>query len=229
MFKGVQISYLVFLWSDVSLQWSSIVALSITSKQLHPSIDAARSIDGPNFFSRNAKCHWTRLNLLGHSRFNLKCLGGRVRVWLTFEKKNTVYRRHIQIHFRVWNMLYFASDFTEICSQRSNQHQPDPGLNNDGTEQTRTYAWTNDGIVYLYFHIRHSISMNSFNPLSTEKLLYFDRVLPDRERAAFTNKQSSYRWFETPWRAYDVTVLVTWSSKIYLMSLMNKKLFWKQV
>ena len=53
------------------------------------------------------------------------------------------------MRFLEWILFYFGSNFTEICSQRSNQQFASIGSDN-GLAPNRRQAiiWTNDGLVY---------------------------------------------------------------------------------
>ena len=73
-------------------------------------------------------------------------------------------RRHLQIIFLVWHLLYLNSNITEICS-----HLPiKPGL-------VQTMAWcqtadkpnisTNDGIVNWRMYASHCLDLNSARQL----------------------------------------------------------------
>ena len=65
-------------------------------------------------------------------------------------------RRHFQVRFHEWKILYFASIFTEVCSQGSNWHYS--SINSySGLELTRRQAiiWTNVDTVHRRKYMAH--------------------------------------------------------------------------
>ena len=53
------------------------------------------------------------------------------------------------MHFLEWKLLYFESDFTEVCSLRSNWQLISIGTGNGlASNRWQAIIWTNDGLVY---------------------------------------------------------------------------------
>ena len=71
-------------------------------------------------------------------------------------------RRHFQIHFLEWKLLYLDSNFTEVCSQGSIWQYASVGSDNGFAPIWRqAIIWTNDGQVY--WRIYASLGLGELN------------------------------------------------------------------
>ena len=64
-------------------------------------------------------------------------------------KLSPFYKRYFQIHFWVWTSYHFHSNFSEICSQRSNeQHTSIDSDNGLVPNRRQAIIWFDYGLIY---------------------------------------------------------------------------------
>ena len=71
-------------------------------------------------------------------------------------------RRHIQMHFREWQLPYFRSNITEIWSQRPHwQYASIASGNGLAPNRLQAIIWTNE--ILVYWHIYTSLCLDELN------------------------------------------------------------------